>query len=279
MDGNSDDSVDKIPPPRSLPIQIPRFRIPGEPDRYRLRSARIERPFSGTAQIPISFWFRTRYVVAEGTILDSCHPDILQLSIQHSAVSRVVSSFCALLPSFLQSAARIAFPEWFLPDRIILKSQKRHEDIEELVARSLFDTEVEAYNRLKPLQGLDVPICYGRVQYNGQRALLLEHLGGSSLASVENMLFDLDELADLLQAVYQRLQTVNVQQDDPQLGNYQVVVEHGKKRLKALDFERVSFDPREDDENILTKNHIEELIWRYRCRRKYFRMEGLLEAA
>lgn len=93
------------------------------------------------------------------------------------------------------------------------------------------------------------------------------------------MLLELEELADLLLAVYRRLQTAGVQQEDPQLGNFRLVVEHGKKRLKAVDFERASFDLPVDKKDIIMKNHIEELIWRYRDRRQYFHLEGLLEAA
>lgn len=55
-----------------------------------------------------------------------------------------------------------AFPEWFLPsNNIIIKREKT--DKEAVIAKELFDTEVQAYERLKDLQGLLVPICYGQV--------------------------------------------------------------------------------------------------------------------
>jgi hypothetical protein len=137
------------------------------------------------------FWFRTRYVSALASVLSSRHPHVLALQPRPSKTAGALGRLINLLPSFAQSWARRIFPEWFLPDRIVLKSQKQGGD--ELIERELFDTEVTAYNRLKPLQGVVVPNCYGLCYYRGMRALLLEHLPGVSLASPEGSTLTLEQ--------------------------------------------------------------------------------------
>ncbi len=79
----------------------------------------------------------------------------------------------------------------------------------------LFDTEVKAYGRLKALQGVVIPTCYGRLHYNGTRALILEYLGGVSLSSPEGATLRLEELSTLLQSCYRALHAFSVHHDDP----------------------------------------------------------------
>lgn len=165
------------------------------------------------------------------------------------------------------------FVEWFLPDHAILKIQKQ--DDEEAVMAELFETEAKAYNRLKPLQGVVIPKCYGQLHYNGSRALMLEYLGGVSLVSPEGATLTLQELSDLLQPCYQALHTFGVHHNDPQLGNFQLV----DGRIMALDFERAALDVSADDRAFFMKTNIWDLADRYRDAQMYYRHEGLLEAA
>ncbi|EAQ83345.1 hypothetical protein CHGG_09749 [Chaetomium globosum CBS 148.51] len=81
-----------------------------------------------------------------------------------------------------------------------------------------FHTEVEAYRRLKPLQGVVIPQFYGCLRYNGSRAMLVEQLGGASLSSPEGATMELEELSALLQACYRALHAFGVHQDDSNLG-------------------------------------------------------------
>jgi hypothetical protein len=166
------------------------------------------------------------------------------------------------------------FPEWFIPSHVVLKAQKRPDQGEEETVVELFDTEVEAYRRLKPVQGLVVPNFYGLCHYNGSRALILDHLPGVSLASPEGATLTLEELSALLQPCFRAMHAFGVQHDDPNVGNFQLV--DGK--IVALDLERVMFDLSEDDNDYFTTTKIEELAIRYRGMQVYYRREGFLEA-
>lgn len=177
------------------------------------------------------------------------------------------------LPTFAQAWVKTVFIEWFLPDHVVLKLQKQGD--EEAVMAELFDTEAKVYDQLKPLQGVVVPRCYGQLQYNGSRALMLEHLGGVSLVSPEGATLTLQELSDLLQPCYRALHAFGVHHDDPQLGNFQLV----DGRIMALDFERAALDLSADDRDFFMKTNIWDLADRYRDAQVYYRREGLLEAA
>lgn len=219
------------------------------------------------------FRLPSRYISAFGRNISREHPHVLLLHIPPSTTARLITYCCGLLPSFAQSWVKALFPEWFLPDHVVLKTQKRGED--EMVARELFDTEVQAYDRLKPVQGVAIPRCYGSLQYNGARALILEHVGGVLLASPEGSTLKLEAQCDLLQVCYRVLHSFGVHHDDPQLGNFQLV--DGK--VMALDLERVMFDLPSDDNAFYMKTSIEELAIGYRDMRAYFRRNGFLEAA
>lgn len=141
--------------------------------------------------------------------------------------------------------------------------------------RELFDTEVKAYDRLRPVQGVVVPRCYGVCRYDGTRALLLEQLGGVSLASPPGLTLKLEDLAEMLKVCYRALHAFGVQPDDPQPGNFQLL----EGKIMMLDLERVMFDRSAEDNAFFMKTDIEELAARYRALQAFFRFEGLLEAA
>ncbi|GAB1309939.1 hypothetical protein MFIFM68171_00149 [Madurella fahalii] len=258
---------------RNYNIELPKFRRLGEPENYRFTAARIAQKEEPTFSTPVHFRLRTRYISAFGAKLTSEHPHVLLLRIPSSATARFISHCCGLLPRFVQSWVKALFPEWFLPDHVVLKSQKRGE--EEMIMRELFDTELKAYDRLKPLQGVVIPRCYGSLHYNGARALILEHVGGVSPSTPEGSTLKLEALSDLLQVCYRALHSFGVHHDDPQLGNFQFL----DGRIMVLDLERVMFDLSLDDNAFYMKTSIEELAIRYRDRQAYFRRNGFLEAA
>jgi hypothetical protein len=154
-----------------------------------------------------------------------------------------------------------------------MKQQKHGQDQE--VMEELFDTEVKAYDRLKPLQRVVIPRCYGRLSYNGTRALLLEHLGGVSLASPEGATLELEELSELLQPCYRALHAFGVHHDDPHPSNFQLV--DGKTMV--LDLERVMFGLSAKENVFFMGTNIWDIADRYRGLQAYYRYEGLLEAA
>lgn len=201
------------------------------------------------------------------------HPHILELHIRPSTVARLIKACVRLLPAFVQSWIRTALPEWFLPDHVVLKQQKRGE--EEAILEELFDTEVKAYGWLKPLQGVVIPTYYGRLRYNGTRTLILEYLGGPSLSSPEGATLRLEELSTLLQPCYRALHAFGVHHDDSNLSNFHLM--NGK--VMVLDLESAEFGLSADEQAYFMKTNIEHLAGRYRSMQAYYRHEGSLEAA
>jgi hypothetical protein len=168
-----DDPVAFQPSSKTREVPIPRFNLPGEPEGYRLPPAptadkSTERPpvhapivsfyfatwrQAGVRAIDVNetqrFWFSTRQISSLGLTSSPIYPHILQLQIQPSAISRLFARLVRLLPNVAQRAVHRILPEWFLPDHVILKSQKRpNQDLDEADARELFDTELKAYNQL-----------------------------------------------------------------------------------------------------------------------------------
>ncbi|KAL2174046.1 uncharacterized protein P884DRAFT_209864 [Thermothelomyces heterothallicus CBS 202.75] len=258
-------------------VKLPRYKDPDEPERYRLSKAGIEACKSKKPAFPpwlISFRFRTRYISALATQLDRDRPHLLDLQICPSRVARFFGACVNLLPTFAQSWIRAMMPEWFLPSRVILKAPKRDES--GYIHTELFDNEARAYDRLKPLQGTIIPKCYGLARYNGLRALILERLGGVSLASPQGATLTLEEISALMQPCHRAMHAFGVHHGDPHPANYQLV--DGK--LMALDLEWVEWDL-PDEKNIqFMRMNIHDLSDRYLGIQKFYhRAEGLLEPA
>jgi hypothetical protein len=138
-----------------------------------------------------------------------------------------------------------------------------------------FDTEVKAYQRLKPLQGTIIPKFYGLLRYNGTRAMLLEYLGGISLSSPEGATMTLEELSSLLQPCYRALHAFDVHQDDANLSNFQLV--DGK--IKVLDLESAVFHYSADQRATFLASSVRHLAKHYLSMQAYYRHRGSLEAA
>lgn len=182
--------------------------------------------------------------------------------------------FCVgLLPAFAKSWVQAVLPEWFLPSHVVLKRQK--EGGEAMINEEQFDTEVKAYGRLKPLQGVVIPTCYGRLYYNGGRAMILEYLGGVSLSSPEGATLRQEELSTLLQLCYRALHDLGVHHDDPNLSNFQLV----DGNIMVLDFESAVFDLSVDEQAFFMKTNIWDLALRYRRMQAFYLKDGLLEGA
>lgn len=155
--------------------------------------------------------------------------------------------------SFARPWIRIIFPEWFLPDNVVLKPRRKGEE-------EFFDTELKAYRYLESAQGTLVPKLYGQVGYNGTKALLLQDLGGIPLASPEGAMLELGKVSELLQECFLALHRLGVHQLDPNPGNYQLVGE----KLMALDFGDVDFDLSEDDKQYFMMTRISSILKYYR---------------
>ncbi|KAI1144721.1 hypothetical protein F4825DRAFT_445649 [Nemania diffusa] len=251
------------PPEKNAKIILPIYR-PGEHRYYRVPDNVDNTTPSQSTQL-VQFRFRTRRVSATGTVISSLHPDVLRLAIHRSTLPRFWDTCFRHMPSFVRSRIYNLFPEWFLPDHVILKSERTDEE-------DSFDTEVCAYEHLKHAQGTLVPEVCGQVIYTGKRALLLKDLGGIPLASPEGAILKLDELSELLQDCFRSLHSFGVHQLDPNPGNYHLV--DGK--LMALDFGQVDFDLSEDDKQYFMKTRISTILKYYRQLQLLYEHDGKL---
>ena len=218
------------------------------------------------------FWFRTRYVSALASQISGRHPHVLGLQVRPSKAAKFLTSAIGFLPAFAKSWVQTALPEWFLPDQVVLKSQKNGD---RKIVEEDFDTEVRAYRHLKPLQGVLIPKFYGLLRYNGTQAMLLDYLKGIRLSDPEGATMTLEELSDLLQPCYRALHAFGVHQDDANLSNFQLV----DGRLMVMDLESVVLDYTADQRAFFMASSIELLAEHYLSMQAYYRHDRALEAA
>lgn len=100
-----------------------------------------------------STWASVEYQPG-GAYCDDIHHNVLHLQILPNATDRLFAWIAGVLPPPLSALVKSWFPEWFLPPRIVLKSQKRGWDEE-------FENEKAIYQTLSSIQGHIVPVCYG----------------------------------------------------------------------------------------------------------------------
>ncbi|POR37630.1 Lipopolysaccharide core heptose(II) kinase RfaY [Tolypocladium paradoxum] len=263
----ADESPPLAPSKPSSEIRIPDHKVLNEPERYRLPSRiRARELMAPQDEEILRIRFRTRAISATSVVANSRYPHIRRLHLHPSSFERFIKLVTNLLPAFIGVRIRAAFPEWFLPRDVILKSEKEKN-------KELFDTEVQAYKQLAALQGVVVPRCYGSVAYKGLRSLLLQDIAGVSLAEPAGLTLSLPELSILLQECHRELHSHDVHQDDPQLGNFLLV---GGK-LVAIDFEMAGFDLSDDNKALFMKTNVLDLVDKYQSLRKSEWMEGNLE--
>ena len=126
------------------------------------------------------------------------------------------------------------FPEWFLPDEIVLKSEK--DDWEEE-----FNNEIVAYNKLRPIQGDTIPRFYGCTNYNNRRAIVLSDVGGFCLNDVKGAVLSKEDLKPLLYQSLRSLSAYGVEHDDIKLDNYMLVTDNGTDKIVVIDFEKAEY--------------------------------------
>ncbi|KAK7420623.1 hypothetical protein QQZ08_010315 [Neonectria magnoliae] len=175
------------------------------------------------------FRFNGNTVSAVGDWSDREHPNVLHLTILRSSFDRAVISTLLALPYTVQNLARALVPGYFLPSRVVLKKMKPEWDDE-------FDNEVCMYERLRPVQGHLIPICYGLAWCDGKRALVLSVVNG--LLPFEQPLdspLDAAEFCHRLRVAYSELGTFGLMYGDPKLDNYLLVDD----RIVIVDLESV----------------------------------------
>ncbi|KAL2758161.1 hypothetical protein ACRALDRAFT_1074870 [Sodiomyces alcalophilus JCM 7366] len=178
---------------------------------------------------PTRFRFRTRIIYATASPADSVHQNVLRLYIQPSLVQQLIESLVNVLPSPAQIWLESCFPEWTLPPRLVLKQQKEGWDEE-------FEMEKATYTKLRSLQDVVIPRCFGELKYENKRALLLSDIGGACLATAEGGLLEVADFRRMLRQALDALAPFGISQDDNKLDNYHVVGD----KIMAVDLERVN---------------------------------------
>ncbi|KAI8663052.1 hypothetical protein LRP88_07259 [Fusarium phalaenopsidis] len=183
----------------------------------------------------VYFRFGTRIIGATGRASDHCHPNILRLQIHKTFLGLATQVLISLFPMVLTSRVQNKFPEWCLPEKIVLKIEKDHWEEE-------FETEKAAYDKLVRLQGDVIPRCYGQIEYDGKRALILSDIGGAFLATPDGVVLDENDLRLLLDKALTSLTDYQVSHYDTKLDNFHLVTKNGKDRIMVIDLEMVDMD-------------------------------------
>lgn len=116
---------------------------------------------------------------------------------------------------------------WSLPATVIVKKQKPYLDKE-------FNNELDMYTRLKPLQGKQIPVCYGEADCDGARALVLEVVGGEWLIQSSALVETPEEqISAMISEAYVAMTDLGIAYDDWKADNFHLV----NGRLVFLDLE------------------------------------------
>ncbi|KAG5757248.1 hypothetical protein H9Q70_000099 [Fusarium xylarioides] len=70
------------------------------------------------------FRFGTRTITATGESSDDVHPNVLRLRVMKTCFDRALQSLFWVISGATGPWLQNKFPEWFLPEKIVLKSQK-----------------------------------------------------------------------------------------------------------------------------------------------------------
>ncbi|KAM3540816.1 hypothetical protein ARSEF1564_006284 [Beauveria bassiana] len=151
----------------------------------------------------------------------------------HPGVSTSMSCAFQFSETFWASACTGWLQPFF---RKVVKKLKPNWDDE-------FTNELRMYEKLKSLQGKQIPVCYGEAHCHGTRALVLEDVGGVSLYHRSALVETSEEqIAQMVLASYRPIISLNIAYDDWKLDNLHLV----DGRVVFLDLEYVyelDFDP------------------------------------
>jgi tRNA A-37 threonylcarbamoyl transferase component Bud32 len=171
-------------------------------------------------------------------------------------------------------------PEWFLPDQVILKCQKKGTDVEhgdDKEFEQLFEAEHQAYNRLWPIQGLTIPRCYGLTHFHGRKALILQHCPGQTLEQPEAATLSSGESKRLLGDSFKQMAEQGAVQEDANISNF--ILAPDKRSIMAVDLEYVTFPSTSEDIEYHSLSSMQTTLENYLGRQRFLRSDGYLEAA
>ncbi|KAF4957889.1 hypothetical protein FGADI_2718 [Fusarium gaditjirri] len=213
--------------------------------------------------------FGTRAFRASGAASDHAHHNVLRLRIHKTFIGGIIESLFRITSKATGTWLQSKFPEWFLPDKIVLKRQKENWEEE-------FDHEIVAYNRLRPLQGLTIPKLYGMVQYANTRALILSDIGGSCIATPGGAVLTEQDIEPLFHQALTSLNEYGICHDDTKLDNFHLVTDDGKDKIMIVDLESADFDQTEEELAYTAKSKTKSLLRQYRNHLKCLEHDGVL---
>lgn len=111
---------------------------------------------------------------------------------------------------------RAVWPEWFLPPTVILKKLKPDWETE-------YDTEIQAYNLLRPIQGTIIPHFYGKAVYGGAPVLVFSAIAGNNLFDLAHGKFPESKDGAFKKSLEDALETLTsygVEYRDVELANF-----------------------------------------------------------
>ncbi|KAK4107106.1 hypothetical protein N656DRAFT_720766 [Canariomyces notabilis] len=202
---------------------------------------------------PLEFRLRTRLVVAEKAEL--LVGTVYRLELKRPPLFiALIRRFASLCPW-----ARAHWPEWFLPPTVILKKRKTGWEAE-------FETEKQAYDVLKPIQGTIVPHFYGEAVYDGSPALVLSPIEGESLT---HLWLDLPEqvLEQQLEKALGALTSYGVHYTDMKLDNFMML---NNGRLMVFDLEQVKLGSTRNWEKSPNRANVGSIMRVLKMRRQHF---------
>ncbi|KAJ4327747.1 hypothetical protein N0V84_001856 [Fusarium piperis] len=221
-------------------------------------------------QRTIYFRYGTRIIEATGSASDNRHPNVLRLKIRRTFTERVIQAIVSFLPLAWACWIRSRFPEWCLPEKIVLKIEKDGWDEE-------FDIEKAAYEQLEPAQGsIIIPRFHGQIEYDGKRALILSDIGGYCVATPEGAVLDEEDFRPLLEKALTSISKLGVNHDDSKLDNFHLVTENGKDRIMIVDLEMVDTGLSETDFAFVTKANEDFVMRQYRQHLECMEHDGVL---
>lgn len=181
---------------------------------------------------------------------------MLRLRIRQTSLDRFIESLFSILSRLSGTWIQDKFPEWFLPENIVLKIEKNNWEAE-------FDHEIVAYDKLRCVQGTVIPKLYRMIDYHHKRAVVLSDLGGFSLATPEGAVLNKNDLQSLLHPALTSLAELGVCHDDTKLDNFLLVTEEGNDKIMIVDLESVDFEQTEEELVYTAKNKTNWLIRQY----------------
>ena len=139
-----------------------------------------------------------------------------------------------------------------------------------------FETEKATYEELKCLQGIVIPVCYGQVQYEGTRALVLSDIGGACVAEPGGAVLGEQDVRPLFDQALSALASHGISHDDLKLDNFHLVNKSGNKTIMIVDLERINKLPHEKDRAQIVRADVDFLMQAYRDHLECLREDGWL---